>query len=464
MKIYHYFFFFVLISFSVFSQNGNYTKAFDDFIEAYNEEDFVAIFESFSSEMQESLPLEDTQQFFGELKYQAGKIISKDFLNDEDGTGAIYKVNLEWTALSFYISLNDANKFEVLLIKPYEEAVEDQNLINDLRAYPAEVAALLYSTHQDLPKNAQLSVAVINHNKVDFYGSLSKGDTIVCTNNQKNVFEIGSLTKVFTSTILALLVEEGKLNLSDEAQSFFDFKFNEEHSIPLERLANHTSGLARLPINLNLTDFANPYKNYGKGELEDYLKNYLSIEESNLGKYAYSNLGAGLLGYVLGLSEAMSFQELLQKRIFEEWEMSSSYTSLDNVSNKLIRGLNQNGEVVSNWEFDVLVGAGGILSTSEDLSKFIQAHFDEKNIAFSKTLSSTYTIDVNYEIGLGWHIVKQNDGRKFFFHNGGTGGYSSVMLLDVANKIGVVVLANVANSNTQIDELGFKLMNEIKMK
>src|SRR5690606_26436110 len=150
------------------------------------------------------------------------------------------------------------------------------------------------------------------------------------------IFEIGSITKVFTSTVLASLVEEGKIKLTDKINSYYSFPFNNNINLTFKDLANHTSGLPRLPENLVLSDEANPYKSYGKNQIEEYLKNFLKIDKPQT--YSYSNLGTGLLGYTLGLSQKTSFQKLLQKNVFDKYKMINSFTSSHNLTDKLVNG------------------------------------------------------------------------------------------------------------------------------
>ena len=150
--------------------------------------------------------------------------------------------------------------------------------------------------------------------------------------------------------------------------------------ITFRQLANHTSGLPRLPSNLNFfsIDPQNPYKDYDKKKLEEYLSTKMELEYK--GRFEYSNLGVGLLGFVLSEIEETTFEDLLQSRIFSKYQMTSSTTDRTSVRNALVAGLNSKGNVTPNWDLNVLVGAGGILSSVSDLSKFATAQFDNVNI------------------------------------------------------------------------------------
>lgn len=445
----------------MFAQTENYKIAFKNFQSNYNEEKYSEIFNNFSPDMKSALPLVNTELFFTTLKYQMGNITNKEFVNSENGTGAIYKTQFEKAILGVYISLDSQNRIAGLFIKPYEEPenIEEAN-INALNEYPLIISETIFSKTKKLPNNAQLSIAVIQNRETSFYGVIRDSSTIRPIKNQDKVFEIGSITKVFTSTVLASLVEENKIKLTDKINAFYPFEFKDNIKISFENLANHTSGMPRLPKNLSLQNTINPYKNYGEKEIEEYLKNLIELEKETPKTYTYSNLGTGLLGYTLGISEKTTFQKLLQEKVFKKYNMSNSYTSPNNLDGKLIKGLNKKGSTVSNWEFDVLFGGGGILSTTKDLSNFANAQFEPKNKELELTRKQTFEINEDMKIGLGWHILKSKNGNDLYFHNGETGGYSSSMYIDIENEKAVIILSNVFDINNIIDNLGSKLMNE----
>ena len=178
--------------------------------------------------------------------------------------------------------------------------------------------------------------------------------------------------------------------------------------------------------------------------------------------YAYSNLGAGLLGHTLGLSQKTSFQELLQQQIFDKFEMSNSFTSNQNLEGKLVLGLSESGEPESNWSFDVLFGGGGILSTTEDLAKFVISQVDPNCKEFVLATKPTFTVGPGTKIGLGWHLLKSKSDNDLVWHNGGTAGYTSSMTIDMDSRTTVIVLSNVSAFSAHmdnIDSLGKSLLS-----
>ncbi|MCU7618726.1 beta-lactamase family protein [Chryseobacterium sp. PBS4-4] len=462
---------FSLLTSMFFAQSANDKAAADLFQTHYNSGNYDGIFNSFSPEMQNALPLANTKQFLSGLKLQFGKMESKEFTSYQE-TYAVYKTKFEKAVLAVNISLDDNNKINGLLVKPYEKKeekkadVKENKTVNALKDFPGNMSETVFSNVKDFPNNTQVSIAFLENGETHFYGIIKQNDTVKSVANQNKVFEIGSLTKAFTATVLASLVDEKKINLNDNINLYYSFPFKGNNKINFLSLANHTSGLPRLPDNLNLTNADNPYKNYGQKEIEVYLKDHLQLKNNPV-KYEYSNLGAGLLGYTLGVSQKTSFKNLLQKRIFDQYKMNNSYTSSENLKDKLVSGLNADGEKVSNWDFDVLFGGGGILSTTEDLAKFVKAQFDNGNKELALTRKPTFTVSEKMKIGLGWHILKSKNGNEFLWHNGGTAGYSSSLAFNAENKNAVIILSNVSAFNAKmqnIDKLCFDLMNSTDKK
>ena len=349
----------------------------------------------------------------------------------------------------------------------FSQSAEQRSAAVPLKNQVKSVQEMVLIHSKDFPANTQLSIALIENGAVTFYGFLKTRDRVTPVHNEDRIFEIGSITKVFTSTVLAGLVTEGALRLEDRINPYYPFPFHRDIQLDFKSLANHSSGLPRLPSNFAAarTEPLNPYLNYDVHFLEAYLKNQLTQQQPAGEKFEYSNLGAGLLGYTLGRSQKTSFTELLKKKVFDKYKMAHTYTRPSQAGQQLIRGLNAKGEAVPNWDFDVLFAGGGILSSARDLSKFAIAQFDSTNRELALTRVPTFTVNDRMQIGLGWHIIQSNYGKVFCWHNGGTGGYSSSMAVDVASRKGIILLSNVSAFHPEkehIDQLCFALMRYIE--
>lgn len=324
-------------------------------------------------------------------------------------------------------------------------------------------AHIIFEKTKLFPENTELSIAFINNGRLSYYGVKRVNDTLEYINNSNSLFEIGSITKIFTTTLLANFILAHKIKLNDEIQDYLNFTLK-NNQITVLQLANHTSGLPRLPSNLDLdaVDQSNPYKNYTVDDLKKYLTEELALNHAPGSTYDYSNIGVGLLGYLLENVTDTTYEELLQKYIFSKYKMNNTTTDTNRIKLKLVNGLDSNGNKTSNWSLNALVGAGGILSNIEDLSKFAIAQFNIDNKELELTRKSTFEIpEYQMEVGLAWNIIQTDSKQKWHMHNGGTGGYSSIMALDIESENGVIILSNVSSFHENarnLDQLCLGLM------
>jgi len=461
---------FILITNLTFSQTENpkCKVVVNTFEKNYNTNNFETIFSMFSNNLKTAIPLDKATSFLTNLKTQAGNITNREFVKYKNGTYASYKTTFERVVLVLNISIDDNSKINGLFVKPFVEEVNSGNVINNLSSkdnlITKKQSKIIFTNSKSFPNQTQIAIAIINNGKVSYFGTKRNNDTISISNNHKSTFEIGSITKVFTSTLLSEFITNKKIKLNDNINDYLNLSFKNKTKISFKDLANHTSGLPRLPSNIDLAKVnpENPYKEYKEKELEEYLTNH--IELSNKGKYQYSNLGVGLMGFALSKIENTTYKSLLEDKIFSKYEMQNSTVDINNVKGKLVAGINNEGNEAPNWEFSILAGAGGILSTIEDLSKFVIAQFNPSNKALKLTRQKTFQINDNMDIGLGWHLLKSQSKNIWYWHNGGTGGYSSSMAIDTKSKNGIIILSNVSAYNQDmenIDKLCFGLMKTL---
>jgi CubicO group peptidase (beta-lactamase class C family) len=324
--------------------------------------------------------------------------------------------------------------------------------------------SLTYSIEEKFdafPNSFNLSIALIKNNQVHFIGLKIENDSIIRLDLKESFFEIGSITKIFTSTLLANEIIKNNLSLTDNINKVFSFKLNQKIKLSYLSLANHTSGLDRLPSNIMPLIFKepeNPYKNYTTNLFDFYLKNELHVDSKRINNYSYSNLGAGILAYALEKKANTSFESLLEKIIFEKYNMKATSFTLKTS----IKGLNSNGTETSNWEFDALKGAGGLISNANDISKFVIAQFQTENQELALTRKVTHKVSEKMSIGLGWHIIENNTPNEIFWHNGATGGFTSSIGFSTNNNTGVIILSNISSMSTLaplIDKTCFELLS-----
>ena len=361
--------------------------------------------------------------------------------------------------------------FFCLLIQ-FSGQLKGQEVISRKQDIPGAQLDTIALYIQDFPVNTQLSIALINDSTTSFLGFAKFPDGWSVLDNRDSVFEIGSITKVFTSALLAGMVDEGLLSLDDPISGMLPFKAGhvEKEGVPitLKTLANHTSGLPRIPFNLTplvRENPENPYKDYDHALLREFFENMSELPYVPGSTYQYSNLGAGLLGYLLELRSGKSYEDLLQERIFTVYRMKSSTTRRRNIASRLVKGRNSQGEIVPNWDMNALKSAGAILSSAHDLSLFVKANFQENRV-LSLQRKQTLSTGKRSGIALAWQILERDSGETWHWHNGATGGYRSQMVMDVENRKAVIILSNVSGSNrdsNNIDQLGFLLQETLEL-
>jgi serine-type D-Ala-D-Ala carboxypeptidase/endopeptidase len=199
--------------------------------------------------------------------------------------------------------------------------------------------------------------------RVVSYGSF--GTTNPRPVDGESLFEIGSMTKVFTSLLLADMVERGEVALTDPVARYLPggVKVPERGGmqITLQDLSMHRSGLPRLPSNLLPKVLDNPYTDYTADLMYAALAGYELTRDIGA-EYEYSNLGAGLLGHALARRAGMDYEALVRTRILEPLAMkSTAITVPTSLKPRLTNGHDGARRSVSYWDFDVLAGAGALL-------------------------------------------------------------------------------------------------------
>jgi D-alanyl-D-alanine-carboxypeptidase/D-alanyl-D-alanine-endopeptidase len=294
------------------------------------------------------------------------------------------------------------------------------------------------------------------------HGSFAQGDPRPV--NGDTLFEIASVTKVFTTLLLADMVRRGEVAMNDPVAKYLpDVTVPERgRAITLQDLATHTSGLPRMPTNFAPSDMNNPYADYSVDQLYAFLSGYTLTRDVGA-QYEYSNLGMGLLGHVLALRAGTDYESLVVSRIATPLGMRSTRIGLaPTLRARLATGHNALLNPVPNWDDTTLAGAGSLYSSVNDLLAFLTAHLaDEAPLtpAIAATLGVRKPTGTdNLAVALGWHVTSR-DGIDFIWHNGGTGGYSSFIGFSPQTGTGVVVLSN---SSVGVDDLALKLVAQIK--
>jgi D-alanyl-D-alanine-carboxypeptidase/D-alanyl-D-alanine-endopeptidase len=311
------------------------------------------------------------------------------------------------------------------------------------------VAGLIHSSGRQLVTYGQSGAA--NGRPLD-------GDT---------VFEIGSITKVFTALLLADMVTHGEVNLSDPVARYLPAEVKVPSrggkQITLLDLATYTSGLPRNPDNAVPKDADNPRADYTVEQLYAFLSGHTLRHDPGT-RYEYANLGFGLLGHALALRAGKSYEELILSRVCKPLGLESTGISLSaSMRERLAQGHNSILKPTKNWDLPTLAGAGALRSTANDLFAFLDAvTFARPDTPLRsaiemllKTRREAY--ERNVKVALGW-FISLGEGNEIVWKEGGTGGYSSFIGFSLRNRQASIVLSNAGFWNNNND-IGFHLIN-----
>ncbi len=410
------------------------------------------------------------ETFSGVLKsalYPLGAIIESGFIEIKDGVSS-YKTECTNAMLLFKIGAGSDGKIASMQFLPYKEPVAKKSYTvpsdNPMKTTLDSLVDNIARAYINKANTVGLSIGITTEGETHTYGYGTTAKDNGHIPGADAIFEIGSITKTFTATLLAYYVIEHKVSPSDPITKYLPDSVAANKNlqqITLQMLANHTSGLPRLPSNLalNATTMADPYKDYDKDKLFAYLKS-CELTSKPGEKYGYSNLAAGLLGTILERVSGKTYEQMVIDVICKPLHMNNTIQHPDAEQMGLqVKAHNDKGEPVLLWNMDALAGAGAIRSSAHDMLLYAQANMKERKNSLSKAMELTHnvTYDKEMTIGLGWHMGKTKDGN-YIWHNGATGGSSSYLAFSPHKKTAVVVLSNAAENTDATGQDIFKLL------
>lgn len=319
-----------------------------------------------------------------------------------------------------------------------------QNLKND-------IDSLFYAKKNsisDLKPNIGISIGIIKNNETFYYSFGNLNHESKEKINENTIFEIGSVTKVFTGLLIANEIVKNKLTIDDFIERYLPkntVNKNIRNKVTIKNLLSYTSGLPtfhgdKYDNQIQEIDSVQPYKSVKKKQLLNVL-----TENDTLGKqeYNYSNYNFVLLGLIINELEHKKYENLIKKRIFDVLEMKNSYCNyIQHINTAGVYDKDEKpAENIIMGEFEA---AGIIKSNVVDMTKFIYNQIYDSNNKLKKSIEISQNIlyeNSELKIAFGWHIFKIED-NDVYIMEGDTFGNSSIVAFDKKNKIGIVILAN----------------------
>jgi CubicO group peptidase (beta-lactamase class C family) len=276
-----------------------------------------------------------------------------------------------------------------------------------------------------------------------------------------SLFEIGSISKTFTGLLLADMVRKGEVTLDDPAAKYArpgaKLPKLDGRDITLGDLVTQSSGLPRMPPRFSPSDPRDPYADFTEDKLYEALA---ATRDAPASKYEYSNFGFMWLSSLLARAGGKPYDALVRERILAPLGMKDTALELGEAQReRFTPGHNLVYEEVSHWGFATnLAGVGGLRSSLNDMARFAGAVAGRAQTPLEETIARALEAQrpaASGMIGYAWHMYPR-DGQLIRWHNGGTGGFRSIIAVNRATKTAAVVLVD---SDTSFDDLGLHLVD-----
>lgn len=326
------------------------------------------------------------------------------------------------------------------------------------------------------PNNVGLAIGIYRKNinpekksvpEYFYFGEIKKNSGIKPDDN--TIFKVGSIGKTFSAMLLSYFIthKEYNVTLNDYISKFlpenikppyFKTRDGSEFEITLLDLATHFSSLPRTPPNIV------PPPDYTIEKLNQYLEtSFLKTKPGTA--FLYSNLGFGVLGYIMTLIGKKSYQQLENEIFCNALGMNDTRIELNKEQQSRLATSYRKSRAK---KFNVITspgfyGSGGNYSTMNDMMKYLSYNLGFENVSINSLLDTLHAIRKDTGkpflkwMGLGWQIseIYNKPGTKFIWKDGATNGYTSYIAFDTKSKTGVVVLSNSSGAS----DIGNQIIN-----
>ncbi|MCV0366154.1 MAG: beta-lactamase family protein [Nitrosopumilus sp.] len=350
----------------------------------------------------------------------------------------------------------------------------------------------IIKSHVDSGNSHAISVGLINGNETKFfnYGEIKKESKIAPTS--KTIYEIGSMTKTFTTILAIQLEKDGIISLSEPIVKFLPELKNsdfEKKQINLFHLLTHTSGISEFSVGV-FTSQMFSLMSSGKSQIKEYqydLDNFLKyvsklkLKDNPGSTFRYSNFGFGLVGKILEKVTGKSYEKLVKTHICDAIGMNNTgITPSESQKSELVTGYSLKNTKVEFWNVPAIESAASLFSTTDDMVKFLKANLGLMETSLSLALTHCRQTEIVPKIPLtmkfftksvgitlskfrlGWFVFPQNDGLDILGLDGGTEGFSSFMAINPLKQSGITILTN--RGMKPVHKLGLSLLLEMNKK
>lgn len=364
------------------------------------------------------------------------------------------KLPIFWGICLFFILTGCKNDN---LVEPTKEVLTDNPKITDLD----KLVDITFKNYASKAQTSGFSIALINGTQVNqyHYGETKLGNKSLP--NSQTLYEIGSITKTFTSAALIHWLNQNNININSSVKSYLPANLSANLSkngvdVSFRHLLNHTSGMPRVPS--DLPNSLDPYLNYDSTKVYSYINNHSLLRipgtfpttEQEAFDF-YSNLAYSLIGIILERQNHNTLESIFRNTIFTTINMNNStLNNIETINNRAYPHNSTNN--ASYWHMSGTSGAGGVKSCLTDMIKYAQAQINASNtnmLGESFLESQIPQIQINGKdyFGLGWEFYFTKSNKRITVKDGGTGGFTAFIAFEKTSQKAMVALFNNHRSN-----------------
>lgn len=443
-------------------------------MKAYNQKEYATVYGMFSGEFKRTTTADNIAGFLEYNIYdRLGRMKRITYVRQDKGA-AVFWVTFKGGKLEMTLAVDSTEKISGLKFTPIfkEQTVKVRQGTPLLSNNPLASTRdrLVDSLVKQFAANTSMvgcAVGVISGGSSAVYGYGERVKNAKKTPDQNTIFEIGSVTKTFTALLLAEAVAQKRISADADIRPYLKDVYpnlvNDGEPIRFCHLVNHTSGLPRLPADLDEQpsfDEKDPYKHYSREMILAFLHKVKLVHKPGTHN-EYSNYGVALLGLLLEQVFAKPYHELLVQYVYTPLGMRHTFASIpDSLRSNMVEVYDKTGRFVLNvWDLGDITPAGGLKSTPADMVAYLKGQLANTTDAIRLGHTETFMENPGRGVAYGWMIFTLANGDHLYWHNGATGGSTSFCAFIPERDVAVVVLNNSANS---VDELGMLLVAGLK--
>lgn len=319
----------------------------------------------------------------------------------------------------------------------------------------------IFDKNKDDLNSVGLIIGIYKDGQNNYYGYGEKIMDDGVPPDEFTYFEIGSISKTFTSISTKIMLNENNLTIEESVRSFLPNDLpvlgRNEEEVKFKHLLTHTSGLPFMPDNMGLQVYVGrigeAFEKYSREKLFTCLYN-MSLEADPFTRFKYSNLGYGVLGTILEMEYDQDYSDVIKSSILSPLNMSETSAIFSETEETRWTKPYVNGKETKYWkDFNALAGAGELKSNASDMMKYLVGNIYPPENSLGEAITETHqltyetkveTSNFDYAPALGWFIYEHHDipGETFLFHNGGTGGYNTDLFVNKDKESGLLIMYN----------------------